>query len=111
MDVEGIIPDSLESVCRTERISALVCMPSHQSPTLAVMSLDRRKRIAEIAARYEFSVIENDVYGHLAEHNLPTLSSFQPNHCFYVTSLFMVTYFVQSFSQSIKCPTIIRILL
>ena len=87
MDVEGIIPDSLESVCRTERISALVCMPSHQSPTLAVMSLDRRKRIAEIAARYEFSVIENDVYGHLAEHNLPTLSSFQPNHCFYVTSL------------------------
>jgi DNA-binding transcriptional MocR family regulator len=87
MDNEGIIPQSLEAICRAERISALVCMPSHQSPTLSVMSSERRRRIAEIAARHDFPVIENDVYGHLVESDLPTLASLQPHHCFYVTSL------------------------
>lgn len=87
LDSEGIIPESLEAICRGERLSALICMPSHQSPTLSVMSLERRKQIANIIVKHGLPVIENDVYGHLAEHGLPALSSLAPQHSFYVTSL------------------------
>ncbi|WP_421695681.1 PLP-dependent aminotransferase family protein [Aestuariivirga sp.] len=87
MDAGGIIPDSLEAICRTERIAALICMPTHQSPTLAVMPAERRLEIAEIARRHKLTIIENDVYGHLSDQPLPTLASMLPESCFYINSL------------------------
>lgn len=87
LDHEGIIPEALEALCRAQRIAAVICMPAHQSPTLAVMSAERRKQIAEIARRHDVPVIVNDVYAHLTDQSLPPLSSFAPNHTYHVTSL------------------------
>lgn len=78
MDDDGLIPESLEAVCRSRHPKALYCMPSVQNPTARVMSLRRREQIAEIAARHRIAVIEDDVYGFLAEGALPPISSLVP---------------------------------
>src|SRR5262249_5811032 len=61
--------------------------PNHQNPTLAVMPLERRKAIADIAIRHDVILIEDDVYGCFVDPALPALSSFAPEHSYYVTSL------------------------
>ncbi|MFW6126278.1 MAG: PLP-dependent aminotransferase family protein, partial [Chloroflexota bacterium] len=38
-------------------------IPNHQNPTGAVLSLDRRKRLVELAERYHVLVLEDDCYG------------------------------------------------
>lgn len=87
LDHEGMIPESLEALCHTERVTFLICMPGLHSPTLAVMSAERRARIAEIVKRHGITVIENDVHGAFADERLPTLSSLARDQSFYVTSL------------------------
>jgi DNA-binding transcriptional MocR family regulator len=87
IDADGLIPDAFEAACRSGPLRALICCPNHQSPTLAVMPVERRKAIAEIAIRHDVILIEEDVYGGFVETALPALSSFAPEHSYYVTSL------------------------
>lgn len=87
IDAEGLIPEAFEAACRSGPLRALICCPNHQSPTLAVMPVERRKAIAEIAVRHDVLVIEDDVYGGFLEHALPSIASFAPEHSYYVTSL------------------------
>jgi DNA-binding transcriptional MocR family regulator len=65
LDAEGIRPDALEAAAKRERPKALVVVPNLQNPTLAIMSLTRRKEIVEIARRHGFVLIEDEVYGPL----------------------------------------------
>lgn len=83
MDEEGLLPDGLDAACRTERASALFCMPNLQNPTGAIMSPARREAIAAIAARHRLPVIEDDVYGFLAGQR-PTLTELLPDLGHYV---------------------------
>lgn len=87
MDAEGLLPDAFEAACRSGPLRALICCPNHQSPTLAVMPVERRKAIAEIAIKHDVLIIEDDVYGGFLEHALPSMASFAPEHSYYVTSL------------------------
>jgi DNA-binding transcriptional MocR family regulator len=87
IDQHGLIPDALEASCRMHGVRFLACMPEHQCPTLAVMPIERRKAIAEIAKRFGVTIIENGVYAPFVQRPLPALSTFAPQHCFYVTSL------------------------
>lgn len=87
IDGEGLIPDAFEAACRSGPLRALICCPNHQSPTLSVMPVERRKAIAEIAVRHDVLIIEDDVYGGFLEHALPAIASFAPEHSYYVTSL------------------------
>lgn len=87
IDEQGLLPDAIEAACRSTRIKALFCMPNHHSPTLAVMPAQRRAEIAAIAERYDFAIIENDVYGGYLDAPPPALASFAPDRTFYYTSL------------------------
>jgi len=78
MDDEGLLPEGLDAACRTERASALFCMPNLQNPTGAIMSPSRREAIAAVAARHRLPVIEDDVYGFLAGAR-PTLTELLPD--------------------------------
>ena len=62
MDREGLLPEALERACREQGPTGLYCMPSLQNPTGAVMSEERRAQIADIAARYHLTVLENAAY-------------------------------------------------
>lgn len=87
IDAEGLLPDAFEAACRSGPLRALICCPNHQSPTLAVMPVERRKAIAEIAMKHDVLIIEDDVYGGFLEHALPSIASFAPEQSYYVTSL------------------------
>lgn len=63
MDGEGLIPEALDEACRASRPAAIYCTPSAQNPTAVTMSAERRKAVAEVAARHDVPVIEDDVYG------------------------------------------------
>lgn len=85
-DEYGIRPDHFEEMCSSERITALVCIPNLNNPTVALMPDSRRRAIARIAERYGVYVIEDDVYGPLLAQRPPPISSYLPDLAFYCTS-------------------------
>ncbi|WP_342639984.1 PLP-dependent aminotransferase family protein [Rhodoligotrophos ferricapiens] len=87
IDKDGVMPDSFEAACKAGGVRALFCIPTHHSPTLAVMPVDRRKALADIAEHYGVAIIENDVCGALMDKPLPPIATFAPEQGFYITSL------------------------
>ncbi len=75
VDAAGLDPALLEEVLQQYRPRLLVVTPSFQNPTGATLSLDRRKRIVELAQRYSVVLVENDIYSELRYQgpSLPTL--------------------------------------
>lgn len=86
LDDEGIVPSSLESVCKQHDIKALIVVASHQNPTATSMTIKRRKAIANIVKQNKIWLIDDDVYGFLSP-KLPPISNFTPDYGFYLTSL------------------------
>ncbi|HZB92728.1 MAG TPA: PLP-dependent aminotransferase family protein [Stellaceae bacterium] len=86
IDDEGVLPDALASACRGGRVRALYTLPTLHNPTTAMMPLERRRALAEVARRHQVMLIEDDVYGFLAERPLPALTSLAPEHGFYITA-------------------------
>lgn len=87
MDREGIVPEAFEAVCRSQRPKALYLTPTLQNPTTGTLSLRRRERIAEIAARHAVYVVEDDVHRLLAPRAPAPLASLLPERTVYVASL------------------------
>lgn len=87
MDGEGLLPDALEAALRSYKPKALYTMPTLHNPAATVMSLERRREVARIAAAHEVPVVEDDSYGFLPEEELPPLTSFAPDTGFYLTSV------------------------
>lgn len=92
-DEFGLRPEHFEEMCASERITALVCTPNLNNPTVSLMPESRRKAIARIAAHYGVYVIEDDVYGPLLTQRLAPISSHLPDLAFYCTS----------FTKSVLC--------
>ena len=86
MDGEGLIPDALESVCRSGVARVLYTMPTYQNPTARTMSKKRRRRIAAIAAEHGVSVVEDGVHALLAGEAPAPLAAHLPDHGYFVTS-------------------------
>ena len=86
MDDQGMIPERLEELCRKEPVSAVCVTPTYSNPTVSVLSEERRRQIAELSRHYNFIVIEDDVYGVLAEHGLRPIAHYAPDTTIYVTS-------------------------
>jgi len=63
LDAEGLDVDALESLLAQQRIRAVFVTPHHQFPTTVVMSQQRRARLAELALKHGFAIIEDD-YDH-----------------------------------------------
>jgi len=63
LDGEGLDVDALDALLSRESVRAVFLTPHHQFPTTAVMSRSRRARLAELALRHRFAIIEDD-YDH-----------------------------------------------
>lgn len=88
MDAEGIIPEALRERCRREKPALLICVATCQNPTTAIMSAARRAQIAAIAEEFDFIIIDDDIYGFLAnDPSIKPLSSYAPDRSVYLTSL------------------------
>lgn len=65
IDSQGIMPESFEALCRSDRPKALYCNPTVQNPTTAIMPRERRIALAQIARQYGVAIIEDDPLGRL----------------------------------------------
>ncbi len=84
MDDEGMRMDALEETLKRlgpRGAKFIYTIPNFQNPAGVTMTLERRKRLLELAHEYDIQVIEDDPYGRLrfeGEHIAP-LKSMDPN--------------------------------
>lgn len=66
MDDQGMIVDELEKTLKQHPEAKMIyTIPDFQNPSGKTMSIDRRKRVAQLAAEYKIPVIEDCPYGEL----------------------------------------------
>jgi 2-aminoadipate transaminase len=84
MDGESMRMDALEETLKRlgpRGAKFIYTIPNFQNPAGVTMTLERRKRLLELAREYHIQVIEDDPYGRLrfeGEH-IPPLKSMDPN--------------------------------
>jgi len=67
---EGLDLVQLEHHFKKDTINACIFTSSHQNPTGHSLSIDQKKKLAQLANTYHIPIIEDDVYGELS-HNAP----------------------------------------
>ncbi len=87
MDEQGLLPDALQGVCRQKRAQVLYCMPTIHNPVSCILSEERRIRLAEIAARHDLWIIEDDIHRPLIPDAPPPLVHLARDRTFYVASI------------------------
>jgi DNA-binding transcriptional MocR family regulator len=65
IDADGVKVDVLEQLIETHKPQLVYLIPTFGNPSGATLSLERRKRILELAARSQTLVVEDDPYGEL----------------------------------------------
>lgn len=85
IDEHGVIPESLEALCRRHGPQVLCLTPEAQNPTTGCMPIERRLRIAEIARNFDLQVVEDDCYS-VAESHIPSLRALAPERVWQVGS-------------------------
>ena len=64
-DEDGLDVDALEKILATSRPKFLYVIPNFGNPSGALMSLERRKRLLDVAVRHNLLLVEDDPYGEL----------------------------------------------
>jgi len=84
MDLEGMIPESLENVCKKFQIKGIYLMPNMQNPTATVMSTERKQAIADIILEYGITLIEDDIYNFTNLTDRTALSTLVPDNGIFI---------------------------
>ncbi len=89
MDEDGLVPESVEEVLQQHQVKFIYTIPTFQNPTGRSISLERRKRIADIVQKYQVLLVEDDPYSALRYRGdaLPAIKTFAPEYIVYVTTL------------------------
>ena len=71
----GIDLEALESTLASNRVKLLVLTPDFHNPTGTSMPVASRRRVLELASRYQIPVVEDHIYArlHSREERLPSL--------------------------------------
>jgi len=93
-DDDGIIPEKLEEMVvdlkkKGKKIKFLYVIPTFQNPAGYTLSLERRKRIVEIAEEQDFLIVEDDPYSYLVYEGErpPCVKSFDnSDHVIYLST-------------------------
>lgn len=78
-DDDGMDLDALDRVlATTERVKLVYVVPNFQNPTGRTWSLERRRRLMEVATRHNVPVVEDNPYGEVRFEGepLPAIQSF-----------------------------------
>ncbi|WP_100216142.1 PLP-dependent aminotransferase family protein [Paraburkholderia hospita] len=87
IDEYGVIPESFDAACRTDKPKALYCTPTLHNPTTATMSLKRREAIVAVARKHGVPIIEDDAYGMLPRQALTPLAGLAPELVYYIAGV------------------------
>lgn len=83
----GMDLDRLETLCRRRPVRGIYTMPTLHNPLGLVMSLDDRVRLAALAEKYDFRILEDGAYSFLAEPAPPPIFTLAPQRTVYISSL------------------------
>ena len=88
LEEDGINTDRLEAALRREVPAFLYLVPDFQNPAGATLSLEKRRRVVELAATYDFLVIEDVPYRKLRYRgeDLPLLRDIDPSRTITMSS-------------------------
>ncbi len=64
-DQEGMRVDLLELILARRTPRFIYTLPTFHNPTGSVLSLERRKRLLQLARRYQIPILEDDAYGEI----------------------------------------------
>lgn len=62
MDENGLIMDEVEAKMKQYKPKLLYTIPTFQNPMGVTLTADRRKKLAELASRYDVLILEDDPY-------------------------------------------------
>ena len=94
MDDEGLDPDALEDVLRrSPKPAFLYTIPTFQNPSGRTLSVERRRRVAQLAHENGLLVLEDDPYGlvRFEGEAPPTLFDLEGGECVAYSSSFSKT--------------------
>ncbi|MFC5699650.1 PLP-dependent aminotransferase family protein [Cohnella faecalis] len=94
IDADGLQTDEVEAALRAAVKTGkpipklLYVMPNFHNPGGVSLSLERRKKLAELAVEFNFFILEDDAYTELAfeEQALPSIYSFAPERVVYLST-------------------------
>ena len=80
VDGDGVDTDKLEQLIAEHQPKMVYLIPTFGNPSGALLSLERRKRILELAVKYQTLIVEDDPYGDLyfGEAPPPSLLALSP---------------------------------
>ena len=65
VDADGVRTDELEKLIAEHKPKFVYLIPTFGNPSGALLSLERRKKVLELAVRYQTLMVEDDPYGDL----------------------------------------------
>ncbi len=71
IDANGVKTDELEKLIAEHKPKFVYLIPTFGNPSGATLSLERRKKVLELAVRYQTLVVEDDPYGDLYFNKAP----------------------------------------
>ncbi len=86
-DAEGPLPDAFEEACRTHNVKAIYLCPTLHNPTSLTMPEARRKALAALAKRYDVAIVEDDIFGFLADNPPAPVVTHAPEQGYYISGL------------------------
>ena len=88
IDDDGIQVEQLEEVLANNKVKFIYAMPNFQNPSGVTLSLARRHRLVELAAKHGTFIIEDDPYGELRYEgeDLPPLAALHKENVFYLST-------------------------
>ncbi|SNS31161.1 transcriptional regulator, GntR family [Anaerovirgula multivorans] len=82
----GMLPDALDTICKTNNISGIYLMPNFSNPTNITISLARRKELADVITKHKLILIEDDVYAFLQPQKIAPITGMIPENSVYICS-------------------------
>ncbi len=81
MAEDGIDTDKVEEILKTQNIKLIYTIPTFQNPMGVTQSLEKRKKLLELADKYDCYIIEDNPYGELRFRGeaVPAIKSMDDN--------------------------------
>lgn len=113
VDGDGMRTDVLETLLQRHRPKLIYSLPTFQNPSGTVMSLARRRRLLDLARRYQVPILEDDPYSELRYEGpaippLKALDSPAGGHVIYLSSFSKVLFPGLRVGWMIGAPPLVR---
>lgn len=76
--------EAIDRKCREHKVMAIYLMPTVHNPLGVVIDEEQRKRIVQLAHKYDFLIIEDAAYAFLENNSPPSMYELAPNRTIHI---------------------------